>query len=62
MEAQKPAQAGRLRDELAQFMDDLVLPAEARYALETGGAQPWQPSQLVEDLKLEARGRGLWNL
>ncbi|MGH7705853.1 MAG: acyl-CoA dehydrogenase family protein [Candidatus Dormibacteria bacterium] len=62
MEAEASAQAGRLRDELAQFMSDLVLPAEARYALETGGAQPWQPSQLVEELKLEARGRGLWNL
>ncbi len=51
-----------LRAELAKFMSDLVLPAEARHAQEVVGAQRWQPSSVVEELKREARARGLWNL
>ncbi|MGH7759012.1 MAG: acyl-CoA dehydrogenase family protein, partial [Candidatus Dormibacteria bacterium] len=43
-------------------MTELVLPGEARYRLETAGADRWQPSQLVEELKLKARPAGLWNL
>jgi acyl-CoA dehydrogenase len=49
---------------LEQFMTDSVYPAEARFAEEQrAAADPFgTPSQVKEDLKREARERGLWNL
>ncbi|MEN2418132.1 acyl-CoA dehydrogenase family protein [Streptomyces rimosus] len=57
------ARTEELRKNLLSFMDEHVYPAEAvadeqRAAL----ASPWDTPQIVEDLKAEARGRGLWNL
>ena len=49
------------RGRLAEFMDECVHPAEEafeRQAAESG----WSTPPLMEDLKDEARGRGLWNL
>jgi len=50
-----------LRQRLLRFMDECVYPAEPAFAeqVETGG---WSTPPLVEDLKDEARKRGLWNL
>jgi acyl-CoA dehydrogenase len=50
---------GRLQD----FMDERVYPAES--VLEQQLAQnpdSWAPQPIVEELKVEARARGLWNL
>ena len=52
-----------LRERLAAFMDEYVYPAEAAYA--RGRATSLDPHHIppiVEDLKVEARSRGLWNL
>ncbi len=48
---------------LSRFMDERVYPAEETYAreLEAGGQPHTQPA-VMEDLKAEARKRGLWNL
>jgi len=55
--------AARLRDELTSFMDERVHPAEATYIEQmraSGDAHHHPP--VIEDLKAEARARGLWNL
>ena len=52
-----------LRERLAAFMDEYVYPAEAAYA--RGRATSLDPHHIppvVEELKVEARSRGLWNL
>ncbi|MEU7020886.1 acyl-CoA dehydrogenase family protein [Streptomyces sp. NPDC046203] len=57
------ARTEELRTRLLAFMDEHVYPAEAvaeeqRAAL----ASPWDVPPVVEELKAEARRRGLWNL
>ncbi|MDF6022040.1 acyl-CoA dehydrogenase family protein [Streptomyces sp. JH34] len=57
------ARTEELRTKLLAFMDEHVHPAEEvaehqRALL----ASPWDTPRIVEDLKAEARGRGLWNL
>jgi acyl-CoA dehydrogenase len=48
------------------FLDEKVLPAEAGYesfrAERRGTPQEWDMPPVVEELKSEARARGLWNL
>jgi acyl-CoA dehydrogenase len=52
-----------LRARLQGFMDDSVYPAEARYEEEMGeAADPHHHPEVIEELKAEARSRGLWNL
>ncbi|HEY6378746.1 MAG TPA: acyl-CoA dehydrogenase family protein [Candidatus Dormibacteraeota bacterium] len=52
-----------LRRRLLDFMDSHVYPAEPVYRQQIEAAQdPNHHPQVVEDLKLEARRRGLWNL
>ncbi len=54
-----------LIDRMQGFMDEVVHPAEpvaheqieANYANDT-----WTPPAVIEDLKAEAKQRGLWNL
>ena len=55
--------AAALRDDLLAFMDSHVYPAEAAYEhqIEEGG-DPHKLPPVVEELKAEARKRGLWNL
>lgn len=57
------ARTEELRAKLLTFMDEHVHPAE-RTAQEQREqlASPWDTPQVVEDLKAEARGQGLWNL
>ena len=54
--------AGRLR----AFMDDSVYPAEPVFAEQVqanaAAGDPWRRPAVIEDLKAEARSRGLWNL
>ncbi|MET8112536.1 MULTISPECIES: acyl-CoA dehydrogenase family protein [Streptomyces] len=57
------ARTEELRAALLSFMDEHVHPAE-RVADEQRAAQasPWASPPVVEELKAEARRRGLWNL
>src|SRR3954465_10457816 len=56
-----------LQEALLAFLAEHVYPAEATLAgLRRGRAAPparrWAPPPVVEDLRAEARRRGLWNL
>jgi len=52
-----------MRERLAAFMDECVYPAEAVYARSRATSlNPHHVPPVVEDLKAEARSRGLWNL
>ena len=49
--------------DLRAFMDECVYPAESEYEKQMAAAgNTHHHPQIVEDLKAEARGRGLWNL
>jgi acyl-CoA dehydrogenase len=62
MEFAYDARTEELRDELLRFMDDHVYPAEPVFEEQMQRAgEAWSPPPVVEDLKAEARRRGLWN-
>ncbi|MFC4586293.1 acyl-CoA dehydrogenase family protein [Sphaerisporangium corydalis] len=50
-----------LRKRLAEFMDECVYPAEEAFERQAGESG-WGTPPMMEDLKDEARKRGLWNL
>ncbi len=50
-----------LRQTLLHFMDECIYPSERRLTEETK-SHGWTPHPLMEELKAEARKRGLWNL
>jgi acyl-CoA dehydrogenase len=53
----------QLRGELLSFMDEYVYPAEAVAAQQVADAEnPWARPPVMEELKAQARKRGLWNL
>jgi acyl-CoA dehydrogenase len=53
----------RLRAQLTSFMDSHVYPAEPVLAEQAAAApERWDPPPVVDDLRREARRRGLWNL
>src|SRR5215813_12960069 len=55
--------ATELREHLLAFMDEKVYPSEAVYRDQMRDAgDPHHHPQVIEDLKAEARSRGLWNL
>jgi acyl-CoA dehydrogenase len=55
--------AAKLRDELWRFMEERILPAEAVYRRQLAeGGDPHGHPPILEELKEEARERGLWNL
>ena len=55
-----------LQRRMWEFMRRHVLPAEPRFAAEVAAhraaGNPWQPTQVMEQLKQQARAAGLWNL
>jgi acyl-CoA dehydrogenase len=55
-----------LQARLTAFMKEQVLPREADYTAELEqhrrDGNPWQPMQVIEELKPKARAAGLWNL
>ena len=63
MDFQLSPTALALQDKLLAFMDECVYPAEAVYEEQMAAlGDPHAHPQIVEDLKAEARTRGLWNL
>ncbi|SHN01593.1 acyl-CoA dehydrogenase family protein [Cryptosporangium aurantiacum] len=66
MDFEPSARAQEYIDRLTEFMDSHVYPAEPVYESQraelTAAGQPHQLPPIVEDLKREARSRGLWNL
>jgi acyl-CoA dehydrogenase len=53
----------RLSDTLLDFMDSHVYPAESVFATQIADSEnPWAIPPIMEELKAEARNRGLWNL
>lgn len=63
MELELTQRGREYRDKLLSFMEEHVYPAEAIYEeqIESSGNPNSQP-QVLEDLKLEAKRQGLWNL
>ncbi|MDQ0380893.1 acyl-CoA dehydrogenase family protein [Amycolatopsis thermophila] len=56
------AHTEELRERLLEFMDSHIYPAEPVYEEQLAErANPWTFPPVVEDLKAEARKRGLWN-
>jgi acyl-CoA dehydrogenase len=52
-----------LRERLQAFMDERVYPAESVFEQQVrAAASPWDAPPVLEELKAEARRRGLWNL
>ncbi len=55
-----------LRKQLLTFMEERVFPAEATYTEQVEAAvqsgRQWERVPVTEDLKTQARARGLWNL
>jgi acyl-CoA dehydrogenase len=55
-----------LRERLLSFMDTHVYPAEKVFSEQVAEAaaagRPWERPPIMDELKAEARGRGLWNL
>ena len=63
MEFEETARVKELKSKLLDFMDSHVYPAERVYREQVeAGADPHQSPPVMEDLKKEARRRGLWNL
>ena len=51
-----------LREQLLAFMDEHIYPNEALFEEQVDEGDRWEPPAILEDLKEEARGQGLWNL
>ena len=63
MEFSLSARCQELQSQLSQFMEDHVYPAESVYEEQMAqSGDPHAHAPIIEDLKAEARRRGLWNL
>ncbi len=51
-----------LQQRVQSFMDEHVYPNEATFVRQIAEGDRWQPTQIVEELKVKARAAGLWNL
>jgi acyl-CoA dehydrogenase len=57
------AKTEELRGQLLEFMDAYIYPAEPVFARQLAAlADPWSTPPVIEELKEQARKRGLWNL
>ena len=59
---QFPPKVQHLQARLTQFMEAHVYPNETRFKAEIADGDRWLPTQIVEELKRQARADGLWNL
>src|SRR5215470_2105160 len=66
MDFQYDARTTGLREQLLSFMDSHVYPAEKVFAGQVAAAaaagRHWERPPIIDELKAEARKRGLWNL
>ena len=66
MDLTSSPRATELHRRLLGFLQERVWPREAEHAAEEAAnraaGNPWQPSEVIETLKDEARAQGLWNL
>ncbi|GAA4487825.1 acyl-CoA dehydrogenase family protein [Microbacterium panaciterrae] len=64
MQLSPSAKAQDVIDRLTVFMDEFVYPAEPVYQaqLEANGPRSHEVPEIIEELKVEARKQGLWNL
>jgi acyl-CoA dehydrogenase len=63
MEFAFDARTEELRERLTAFMDEHVYPAEDILTEQLAEAEdPWATPPIIEELKTQARGLGLWNL
>ena len=51
-----------LQQRLTRFMEAHVYPNQQRFHDEVNAGDRWQPTSVIEELKVIARGEGLWNL
>ncbi len=56
------AKTSELRQRLLAFMCERIYPNEPVWRAEIAAGDRWQPTVIVETLKLRARAEGLWNL
>jgi len=51
-----------LQKRVSAFMDEHIYPNERTFLAQIAAGDRWQPTQIVEDLKVKARAANLWNL
>ena len=54
--------SNELQDKLKIFMDEYVYSNEENITSEIHSGNIWEPSKIIEDLKIKAKNEGLWNL
>jgi acyl-CoA dehydrogenase len=59
---EKSQRSTELHRQLSDFMDEHIYPNETPIKKELSTGERWQPTEIVEGLKIKAREVGLWNL
>ena len=59
---EKSQRCTELHRQLSEFMDEHIYPNETPIKKEISTGERWQPTEIVEGLKIKAREAGLWNL
>ena len=59
---EKSQRSAELHRQLSEFMDEHIYPNETPIKKELSTGERWQPTEIVEGLKIKAREVGLWNL
>lgn len=62
MDFEYSEKANEFRGRLLAFMDEHIYPNEQRYLDEINSGDRWEPSRVIEELKVKARNSRLWNL
>ncbi|NLA64431.1 MAG: acyl-CoA dehydrogenase [Leucobacter sp.] len=62
MEFEYSPKVKELQAKAMQFLNEEVIPSEARYKQELSEIPMWETPPVIDELKVKARERGLWNL
>ena len=62
MNSEHSARSRDLQQRLAAFMETYVYPNETTFRQQVAEGDRWQPTAIIEELKVRARAAGLWNL